>query len=109
MSQNRIALVAFVAGVTTLAVCILPNKTERIVERLAKVPFVNDPEVSVVQNEDMTEKQRQVQTKVTIMAEKKHYLVGEEIYVDHIVENISKVSIEYSKGGDYRAATRHLS
>jgi WD40 repeat protein/HEAT repeat protein len=47
-------------------------------------------------------------TRVRIVAEKKRYFVGEEIYVDHITENIGKVSIEYEKGGDYRGATRHL-
>ncbi len=49
-----------------------------------------------------------VKTRVTIEAEKKRYFIGEEIYINHVLENVGKVSFEHSSGGDYRGATRHL-
>ena len=63
---------------------------------------------------DVAEKQMadwmsRVRTRITIEAEKKQYFIGEEIYVNHVPENVGKVSYEYMKGGDYRGATRHLS
>ena len=63
--------------------------------------FVEDPPVPLADD--------RVQTRVTIEAEKKQYFIGEEIYINHVLENVGKVSFEYNKGGDYRGATRHLS
>jgi hypothetical protein len=65
-------------------------------------------------DKDMAGAQREqrmalVRTRVTIAAEKKQYVIGERIYIDHITENVGKVSYEYHKGGDYRGADRHLS
>ena len=62
--------------------------------------FVEDPPVPLADG--------RVQTRVTIEAEKKQYFIGEEIYINHVLENVGKVSFEYDKGGDYRGATRHL-
>lgn len=73
--------------------------------------LVKNPPVPLA---DDAEKQRAgrnsgAQTRVTIEAEKKQYFIGEEIYINHVLENIGKDSFEFHKGGDYRGATRHLS
>jgi hypothetical protein len=63
--------------------------------------FVEDPAAALADDPGQTRR-------VTIEAEKKQYFIGEEIYINNVLENIGKVSFEYHKGGDYRGATRHL-